>query len=254
MSDERLHFALGILDGEPDAHRVVADLLEEQGEPGLADWARGRKNNGRKRLEFAIGLLPPDAAVRLGCDFAEHVLNGVRRTIRVVPQILNAVASIRESFRARPEATAISDSALSWAEFLVSQELLDLYDENITRWERQFTVLFELRAGLERLSQTVRHVLSANEQRRDGNERKAVHLEHQARVAVRKLARRMREAALPAAQPQGTRRRFFGLIVAPDPPPAAWVHPGAAKADELRWQMERTRVVIEELLQESPAR
>jgi hypothetical protein len=258
MPDERLHFALDVLNGEPDAHRIVADLLEEQGEAGLADWARGRKNNGRKRLEFAISLLPVDAAVRLGCDFVEHALDRQRRSFRSVPQIIHAVAAIREAFQVPHPAAPRESSPLAWAEYLTSGELLNVYAEtNISPWERQFAILFEIRAGLEELAQSVRHASSAEERRRVGNERKAVHLEHQARIAIRKLARRMREASLSMStgRPETPRRRFFGLLGGRTPDPATdWDRSSSSKSDELRWQMERAREAIEELLNERATR
>jgi len=255
MPDDRLHFALDVLNGEPDAHRIVADLLEEQGEAGLADWARGRKNNGRKRLEFAISLLPADAAVRLGCDFVEHVLDGLRRSFRAVPQIVNAVTSIRDAFQTPFPAAPRESSALQWAEFLTSADQLNVYAEtNVSPWTRQFALLFEMRAGLEELAQSVRHAVSAGEERAAGNERKAVHLEHQSRVAIRKLSRRMREAALPVEQPEGRRRRFFGLLATPESPPHTESRPASVKAEELRWQMERTKEAVGELLGECGGR
>lgn len=256
MPDERLQFALEILNGEPDAHRIVADLLEEQGEPGLASWARGRKNNGRKRLEFAISLLPPEAAIRLGCDFADHALDRLRPGIRFIPQLANAVASIRDAFAGWPDPAELEQS-LVWADFLASGiPQHEYFDSNIGPWDRVFAILTELRVGLQELSSAVRHALSAVQQRRDGNERKAVHLEQLARDAIRKLSRRTREASLSTGRPEpAPRRRFFGLFGGQNRDAVdTWIRSSSAKADELRWQMERTKAVIEELLHESPAR
>ena len=66
-------FAIDVLDGEPDVHQVLADLFEEQGDRGLAQWARGRKNTRLRRLDLTIALIPGVKAVELAYEFVEHV-------------------------------------------------------------------------------------------------------------------------------------------------------------------------------------
>ena len=74
MECDRYILTIAMLDGEPDAQHILADLLEEQGDVGVAQWARARKRHVVPRLELAIGLLPHRAALSLACDFAEHVI------------------------------------------------------------------------------------------------------------------------------------------------------------------------------------
>lgn len=77
MECDRYILTIAMLDGEPDAQHILADLLEEQGDLGVAKWARARKRHVVPRLELAIGLLPHRAALSLACDFAEHVIRPV---------------------------------------------------------------------------------------------------------------------------------------------------------------------------------
>ena len=76
MSDlyDRFTLALGVLDGEKDAHRILADMLEDQGDRGLAQWARARKGRRGKRLDFVLAVLPYKTSLRLGCDFLDHAI------------------------------------------------------------------------------------------------------------------------------------------------------------------------------------
>jgi hypothetical protein len=69
---DRYALALAMLDGDRDARNVLADLLEEQGERGLAQWARNRNNQNHKRLDLAIMLLPCRAAIHLTTHFIQH--------------------------------------------------------------------------------------------------------------------------------------------------------------------------------------
>jgi len=78
--EERCFLALSILDGELEAHRILADLLEEEGDAGLANWARSRKGrNHRKRFEISIGVLPAKVDVALAAEFALHMMQWLDR-------------------------------------------------------------------------------------------------------------------------------------------------------------------------------
>lgn len=86
----RMQLAHGVLMGEKDAHRVLADLLEETGEPNLAKWARTNKVGVNRKLDFAIAMIPYRFALCLGCDFlaaatAQYtVANSVNPTLKRV--------------------------------------------------------------------------------------------------------------------------------------------------------------------------
>lgn len=70
----RLTLATGILDGEKDAHRILADMLDESGERALAEWCRAKKSGMRKRLEIVIGVVPHRMAVRAAAEFLRHAI------------------------------------------------------------------------------------------------------------------------------------------------------------------------------------
>lgn len=74
-AQDRLALGQQVLDGDRDAKKILADLLEEQGERGLAQWARGCGGRGVQRLNLVLMLLPCRAALRLGTNFFEHVLS-----------------------------------------------------------------------------------------------------------------------------------------------------------------------------------
>jgi hypothetical protein len=68
---DRYVLGLAVLEGDRDARKILADLLEEQGDRGLAQWARRCQNRSHRRLDLAIMLLPCRIAVRLGAIFAQ---------------------------------------------------------------------------------------------------------------------------------------------------------------------------------------
>lgn len=65
----RLRLCQGVLLGEKDAHQVLGDLLEENGEEALAQWARREKNGVFRKLDFVLAVLPYRLTLCLGCDF-----------------------------------------------------------------------------------------------------------------------------------------------------------------------------------------
>ncbi len=69
------NLASAVLNGKENAHKVLADVLEESGERGLAQWARKGKGSGRKRLDFALAIVPYTTAVLLVCDYVEHLIS-----------------------------------------------------------------------------------------------------------------------------------------------------------------------------------
>lgn len=65
---------LGVLNHEPDTHKILADVLEEQGELGMAQWARSKKSSRVKRLDFVLAILPTRLALGVACSFAARAL------------------------------------------------------------------------------------------------------------------------------------------------------------------------------------
>ena len=68
-SNERLMLIVDMLDGVPESHKILADLLEESGDRGLAQWARTRKGPSVRRLGFALAVLPYRKSIEIGCHF-----------------------------------------------------------------------------------------------------------------------------------------------------------------------------------------
>lgn len=72
--------ALSVLNGEKDAHKILADMFEEQGDHANAAFARSDKKKPRKRFELVIGIVPICVSVHLACDFVEHALSEAYRS------------------------------------------------------------------------------------------------------------------------------------------------------------------------------
>ncbi len=66
-----LTLILAVLDREPDAHRILADLLEEAGQPGAAQHARAKKSKTQKRIDFALTAMPARLAIGIACEFLQ---------------------------------------------------------------------------------------------------------------------------------------------------------------------------------------
>jgi hypothetical protein len=75
-SHDRYVLAISLLDGDLQARKILADLLEEQGDRGLAQWARGGGNTKHRRLDLALMLQPCSRALGLAVEMMQHVLSG----------------------------------------------------------------------------------------------------------------------------------------------------------------------------------
>lgn len=69
--EDVLTLILAVLDREPDAHRILADLLEEAGQPGAAQHARAKKSKTQKRIDFALTAMPARLAIGIACEFLQ---------------------------------------------------------------------------------------------------------------------------------------------------------------------------------------
>ena len=69
MHTDRYILALALLEGDRAARQVLADMLEEQGDRGLAQWAREGRNDKRRTVEFVVMLLSCRPAVGLAAAF-----------------------------------------------------------------------------------------------------------------------------------------------------------------------------------------
>ena len=152
----RLQLAQGVLLGEKDAHQVLGDLLEESGEPGLAQWARAEKVGVFRRLDFVLAILPYRYTLCLGCDFmaaastsfgvARHV-NPILKRVRDWSLNLNQnsdetlncdlatavkkagalpysiqLSSVSDGLMAVEDCIALFENAIAWAEQTIEAE------------------------------------------------------------------------------------------------------------------------------------
>ncbi|MFK7768142.1 MAG: hypothetical protein AB8B55_13040 [Mariniblastus sp.] len=90
-STERLMLVVDMLDGVPESHKILADLLEESGDRGLAQWARSRKSNQKKRLSFALAVLPYRKSLQIGCHFLATRLNSEGLWIEPLVEEINSI-------------------------------------------------------------------------------------------------------------------------------------------------------------------
>jgi hypothetical protein len=90
-SPDRYALALAMLEGDRDARKILADLLEEQGDRGLAQWARAAKRRQCDRLDFTLAVLSWPLTLRLGLDFFMHCrhelppIGDSREEVRQIP-------------------------------------------------------------------------------------------------------------------------------------------------------------------------
>ena len=71
------NLASAVLNGEGEMRtRCWPTSLEESGERGLATLGEKKgKGSGRKRLDFALAIVPYTTAVLLVCDYVEHLIS-----------------------------------------------------------------------------------------------------------------------------------------------------------------------------------
>jgi hypothetical protein len=115
---DRCSLALAVLEGEKDANKILADLLEDSGQRGLAQWARARKGKLRKRLDFVLAILPYEVVAQLACDFVDHL--GATRLTSMGKRLVKATRDLLE--RKQP-----TDQWIAWTQgwhVLPQEELL----------------------------------------------------------------------------------------------------------------------------------
>jgi len=69
-----LSLSLDVMEGFADARAILADLVEEGGNPRAAELARSEDDDDATRLAVVLGALPSRAVLVLGADFLEHIL------------------------------------------------------------------------------------------------------------------------------------------------------------------------------------
>jgi hypothetical protein len=81
MHTDRYVLALAMLEGDRAARQVLADMLEEQGERGMAQWAREGRRDKRRTLEFAVMLLSCRPAIGLAAELVGKWFNTGERLV-----------------------------------------------------------------------------------------------------------------------------------------------------------------------------
>jgi hypothetical protein len=143
-TSDRYVLALAMLDGDRAARKVLADMLEEQGERGLAQWARQGRRDKRRTLELAVTLLPCRPARGVVSDFIVHAFDDQREVelLDALPYFLfrwsagqlgaqEAIATGRQLIRAVPagwDATGGRRRARSPGPVLLKEALESLVD------------------------------------------------------------------------------------------------------------------------------
>ncbi len=215
---DRYGFAIDVLDGAKNSNKILADLLEEAGERGAAQWARSRKGKRQKRLHFVLSILPVKTALALGCDFADHVARG-----DLTPDGQEAIDTIR-AWANGGATTADSRAALR----ALSASVGSRYAE-IGHWAVACVESLKLAAEIASRPAGSGRPSDAKESKRRAED---------VNIEVRRLAR----FAQFAATPERPRERTWG-----------WSLPRESRAkrdpSELKWQIERTRQVLLELLE-----
>lgn len=222
--DERFFLLLEMLDGDKHAHKVLADLLEERGERGLAQWARARKIRSTKRLQFALALIPSRLGVPLACDFVEHALEQRRqfeeRDASRTDVVLNVVARLRE---------AVCNEQLREQTAAICGSLAELPGTST------------LHFAAASLSSAVRAALEADRCKSFAQSR---HLEEQSRLFVRRTAKEAAKLAWYDQDSESKRRlrRWLGTAFGD-----GLIYDPHSTAKELRWQIERTKEILEQV-------
>ena len=81
MHTDRYTLALAMLDGDRAARQVLADMLEEQDERGLAQWAREGRKDKRRTLEFVVMLLACRPGIGLAAKFVGKVCGPIGESL-----------------------------------------------------------------------------------------------------------------------------------------------------------------------------
>jgi hypothetical protein len=113
LAFDQYTLALSVLDGEPDAHRLLADLLDEHGERGLAQWARAGKAKRQRRLDFVIAVLPANLSVSLASEFLGYALAPLEEAQNLLHNALTPIRQWAAAPAGDPPARALAALASS---------------------------------------------------------------------------------------------------------------------------------------------
>jgi len=182
---DRYVLGLAVLEGDRDARKILADLLEEQGDRGLADWARRSGARDRERLDVAIMLLPYRDAMRLGCEFAAASTKQMTQESTVI--ILHATDVIFQWLRGEAP------------DEVFQRELPRHLREMQLRYGATDGWLIYARGICDGLIEAGRHATQVEQSRNSGDQRFALHCEKMTKQSIRSVTRNssFRSSSIP---------------------------------------------------------
>jgi hypothetical protein len=214
----RLTLATDILEGEKDAHRILADMLDESGERALAEWCRAKKSGMRKRLEIVIGVMPHRMAVRLAAEFLRHAIRQTPEQFQRLGLPVEALEFVCVWSGAPASSIGLSISNLDEALNILGHD-----DSNRTFAENyRFYVEFPHFTGAIRVATLALYEAVQSSQRADSPEAAEIGKTSHFASETATFARRVARLSTTLARQDSV--------------------------DEMRWQVTRTRRVIEETL------
>jgi hypothetical protein len=216
---DRCSLALAVLEGEKDANKILADLLEDSGQRGLAQWARARKGKLRKRLDFVLAILPYEAVVQLACDFVDHL--GATRLTSTGRQLVSATRELLNC----------SQPAEQWLAWRRSQHRLT-WEQFVSR-VRTARPIEDCLASLWLLDQKTLTVVWHDQQHQP---RATAQAAKEVQAEACRVARLAREAASVPKQRESS--GWVYSVTAPHSDPR-----------ELQWQIEHTKRALQAVLQ-----
>lgn len=210
---DRYALAIALLEGDRQARKILADLLEEQGDRGLAQWAREGRNRPQRRLDLTIMLLPCHLAIGLAADFLKE-----STFQRQSQEAFNLVAAIHQwCRRALPGREAHGRCIRELETWRQKRSNLWIRVDN-----REATIVG---SGADLIVEALRCAVAATEARASGFP--AVALETLAYQQVRQVVKlAARESFPPVMAPDGSMRYLSSID----------------------WQIERTKALLAHLL------
>jgi hypothetical protein len=220
---DRYALAISLLDGDRQARKILADLLEEEGERGLAQWARQGGNRKQQRLDLVLMLLPCRQAISHVTEFVLHAFTS-KADLKLLATLPSQIEHWASGKLEDEEMAAICRGLLrglpsDWG-MRAGRKRLGLFNRNLR------VVIEELAAAVEC---AISASLSENGILQSGTPR---HWHTAAVEHLRMVAAACQNQALPPRDP----------------------HKATSPPIEIDWQIERTKTLMERLLieQESP--
>ena len=215
---DRYVLGLAVLEGDRDARKILADLLEEQGDRGLAAWARKCKGKTSRHLDLVLMLLPARTSVKLGSEFLSASVADVQGNELLAAQQLTAI--VRRWYLGEIDDTNV----VSVCRAEISRIQSDRRQTFPIRYSESDSLsLRRMEAHRLALILGLQNVVSATAAS-DSNPRLIRHFEQQASHKVREIAKGTQTWIVPETSNLGDR------------------------CSGLQWQISRTKAVLNHLI------